>query len=110
MAVSKKGNRNINVEGHDFKWRATGNDGWISIVLWPVNNEGSRVVTSIDYHHDMHKISEGHFASNGQLVVTNRIVRELILHVGVTTILENHGQLNVGSIEEFFDVSNAVRA
>lgn len=110
MAVSKKGSRNISVDGHDFKWRATGNDGWISIVLWPASNEDSRVVASIDYHHDMKQVDEGHYSSQGQLVVTNRIIRELILHVGVANILENHGQLNIGKVEEFYDVSNAIRS
>ncbi len=110
MAVRKKGSRNISVEGHDFKWRATGNDGWISVVLWPVSNEDSRVVATIDYHHDMKQVGEGHFQSQSQLIVTNRVIRALILHVGVEKILENHGQLNIGRIEEFYNVSNAFRS
>jgi hypothetical protein len=109
VATSKKGSRNINVDGHDFKWRATGNDGWISIVVWPVSNEDSRVIASIDYHHDMKQVGEGHYTSQSQLVVTNRILRELILHVGVDKILENHGQLNIGRIEKFYDASKAIR-
>lgn len=109
MAVSKKASRNISVEGCDFKWRATGNDGWISIVLWPVSNEDSRVIASIGYHHDVKKVNEGRYTSQGQLVVTNRIIREIILHVGVTKILKNHGQLNVGKVEDFYNVSNALR-
>ena len=27
MAVSKKGSRNINVDGHDFTWRSIGYNG-----------------------------------------------------------------------------------
>lgn len=110
MAVSKKGSRNICVEGHDFKWRASGSDGWITVVLWPVKNEDSRVVASIDYHHDMKEVSEGHYASQSQLIVTSRVIRELILHVGVEKILENRGQLNVGKIEKIYDVSKALRS
>jgi len=109
LAVNKKGSRNIFVEGHDFKWRATGNDGWISVALWPVSNEDSLVIANIDYHHDMKQVSEGHFKSQSQLVVTNRVIRELILHVGVEKILENHGPLNIGRIEKFYNVSNALR-
>ena len=110
MAVSKKGSRNISVDGHEFKWRATGNDGWISIILWPVSNEDSRVVASIDYHHDMKKVNEGHYSSQGQLVVTNRIIKELILHVGIEKIIASHGQINIGKIEDFYNVSNALRS
>ena len=110
MAVSKKGSRNISIDGHNFKWRATGNDGWITVVLWPVSNEDSRVVASIDYHHSMRKVAEGHYTSDSQILVTNRVIRELILHVGVEKILTNRGQLNAGSIEEFYDVSKALRS
>ena len=110
MAVSKKGSRNISVEGYAFKWRATGNDGWITVVVWPDSNENSRAVATIEYHHDMKKINEGHFSSESQLVVTNRIIRELILHVGVEKLLKNCGQINVGNIESFYNVENAVRS
>jgi len=110
MTVSKKGNRNITVDEHDFKWRATGNDGWINIVLWPVSNEDSRVVASIEYHHEMKEVGEGHFTSQSQLVVTNRIIKELIMHVGVDKILNNQGQMNIGRVEGFYNVSNALRS
>lgn len=109
MAISKKGSRNITVEGHHFKWRATGNDGWISVTLWPAENESSRVVATIGYHHEMKRVSEGEYISLGQLVVTNRIIKELVLHVGIEKILGNHGVLKVGSLEAFYDVSNALR-
>jgi len=110
MTVSKKGNRNITVDEHDFKWRATGNDGGINIVLWPVSNEDSRVVASIEYHHEMKEVGEGHFTSQSQLVVTNRIIKELIMHVGVDKILNNQGQMNIGRVEGFYNVSNALRS
>jgi len=110
MAVCKKGSRNISVDNHDFKWHAIGNDGWVSIVLWSVNNKDSRVVASIDYHHDMKQVGEGHISSLSQLIVTNRIIREIILHIGIEKILGNHGQLNIGRVEEFYDISNALRS
>lgn len=109
MAVNKKGSRNISVEGKDFHWRVTGSDEVITVVLWPVSNENSRVIASVGYHHDMRKVTEGHHTSDSQLVVTNRVIRALILHVGVEEILNNHGQINVGPIEAFYDVSKALR-
>ncbi len=109
MAISKKGSRNIKVNDHDFKWRASGNDGWITVVVWPTENEDSRAVAHIDYHNDWKKLDEGYFTAESQLIVTNRIIRELISHVGVDKFLSNHGQLNIGAIENFYDISNAVR-
>lgn len=109
MAINKKGSRNITVGGHHFKWRATGNDDRISVTLWPADNENSRVVAAIGYHHDMKQVGEGYYTSLSQLVLTNRIIKELVLHVGVEKILGNHGVLNVGNIEAFYDVSSALR-
>lgn len=109
MAVSKKGSRNITVSDHDFKWRATGNDDGITILVWPVSNEDSLVVATVDYYHDMNKVAPGHYGSQSQLVVTNRMIRELILHVGLDTMLKKHGQIDAGKVEEFYDVSKAQR-
>ena len=49
MTISKKESRNITVDGHEFKWRATGSDGGISIVVWPVKNDDSRVIAHVGY-------------------------------------------------------------
>ncbi len=110
MAVSKKGSRKIVVDDTEFRWRATGNDDWISVVIWPVENDDSRIVASIGYHHDMVKIGDGHWASEGQIVVTNRIIREVVLHVGIQKLLGGHSQINIGAIEDIFDVKNGVRS
>ena len=109
MAINKKRSRNITVEGHNFQWRATGSDLGITVIIWPVCNDNSLVIGSIDYHHDWKEIAKGHYTSQSQLIVTNRIIRELILHVGINEILNNNGQMNIGKIEDFYDVSKAIR-
>ena len=110
MAVNKKGSRKIVVENHEFRWRATGNDDWISIVVWPNDNENSRVVADARYHHDWKKTAEGHYISNSQAIITNRIIREVILHVGVRKIVDGTGQLHLGAIEKFYDFKKAIRS
>ncbi len=109
MAINKKDSRRIVVNDHEFRWRATGNDGWITVVLWPVENENYRLVGDIDYHSKIIQITEGISTARDQIVITNRIIRKVILHFGVDTILNNQGQLNIGAIEEIFNVENAVR-
>jgi len=37
---SQKGSRRIVVRAVEYRWRATGNDGYISIGIWPANNTG----------------------------------------------------------------------
>ncbi len=58
----------------------------------------------------MVKKGEGHYSSNSQLIVTNRMIRELILHIGVQKIITNHGQVNIGDIEKIYNIENVVRS
>ncbi|MDH5730645.1 MAG: hypothetical protein OEZ58_16780 [Gammaproteobacteria bacterium] len=109
MAINKKGSRKIIVDDHEFRWRATGNDGWITIVIWPVENENSKVVGNIGYHSNIVKVNEGAYVCTDQIVVTNRIISEIILHCGIEEILKSQGQLNIGQVEDIFDIENAVR-
>lgn len=83
MAVNTKGSRRIEIDGTEFRWRATGNDDWISVVVWPAANDRTRVVGNIGYHQEAREVAEGHYTLHNQVVVTNRIIRRLILHCGV---------------------------
>ena len=110
VAISNKRSRNITVEGHQFKWRATGNDGWISIVIWSAGNIGSRVTASIEYHHEMKKKIDGTYVSKSQLVVTNRIIRAIILYLSADKIVNGTGQKDLGKLEDIIDVSSVLRS
>ena len=109
MAINKKGSRKIVVEDKEFRWRATGSDK-ISVVIWAVENEDSRLIGSVDYHHKAVKNNEGHYSSQNQLIVTNRMIREIILHYGVQKIIANQGQINIGDIENIYHIENAVKS
>ena len=110
MAVNKKGSRRIEIDGTEFRWRATGNDGWISIVVWPAENDRSRLVGSVDYHQEAREANDGHYTLHHQIVVTNRLIRRLILHFGIEELLAANQQINVGRLEDLIDVGDAVRA
>lgn len=110
MAVSKKGSRRIEVDGTEFRWRATGNDGWISVVVWPTDNDRTRLVGSIGYHQEAREVANGHYSLHHQIVVTNRLIRQLILHFGVEYLLEAGIQIEAGRLEDIVDVDMAVRA
>ncbi|MEM9402384.1 MAG: hypothetical protein AAGA44_07855 [Pseudomonadota bacterium] len=110
MAVNTKGSRRIEVEGTEFRWRATGNDGWISIVVWPTENDRTRLVGSIGYHQEAKRVADGHYTLHNQIVVTNRLIRRLILHFGVTPLLEASRQIDAGKLEDIIDFDDAVRA
>lgn len=110
MAVKKKGARKIVVEGHEFRWRATGNDGWISLVVWPAETEACLIVGKMDYHERRIEIKPGVFRAQSQAVITNRIVRAVILKLGVDQIMSTRGHWEIGDLSDYFDMENAVRA
>ncbi len=114
MAVAKKNARNITVEGIHYRWRATGNDGWISLVVWPHERAGDKLVTRFTYHQAEVPFAEGGGAHLvGQLVVTNRLVRRLVLHAlqtGYVPDAQVARQRNLGWAEGIIDVRGAVRA
>lgn len=83
MALPKKGLRKITVDEMRYGWSATGNDGWISLTVAPLNNGGQILTTAFNYHH---KVVEEGISENGgtwrsleqQLIITPYIVRQSI--------------------------------
>lgn len=110
MTINKKGSRKIIVEDHEFRWRVTGSDNSITVVIWANGNDDCRVIGSADYHHDWRKINEGHYSSDSQAIITNRIIKKIILHVGTKRMTESKGHIDIGSIEEIYDFEEAVRS
>jgi hypothetical protein len=62
------------VDEVEYRWRASGNDGWIDVTIWPANDVGAAIHAMFDYHHSF----ETSTAGEHQLVITNRIVRRVI--------------------------------
>jgi hypothetical protein len=82
---SSKGSRRIVVHNVEYRWRATGDDGYISIGIWPANNVGPFISGTFNYHETWVNNSDGSGSSKGdQIVVTNRLIRRIIIHaIGV---------------------------
>ena len=110
MSVNTKGSRRIEVDETEFRWRATGNDDWISVVVWPTGNDRTRLVGSIRYHQETKMVADGHYTVHNQIVVTNRLIRRFILHFGVKELLEASRQIEAGRLEDIIDIEDAVRA
>ncbi len=109
MAKYKKGSRKIVIDSTEFRWSATGNDGWITVVIWAPNKDSLKLIGTFEYHHKYVE-SCGGWTLKGQIIITNRVIRKIIEHVGVNKILNSKGQLNLGDLEEIYDINNALRA
>lgn len=49
MAMTKKGSRKIRVDNDWFRWRVTGNDGWIDLYVEDAEAPGSLLRVRFDY-------------------------------------------------------------
>ncbi len=114
MAKSSKGSSRIVVNDVEYRWRATGNDGWISVTIWPSNGVGATIACPFRYHETYEEVGSGHFSSRGdQIIITNRLVQRVILH---SIEAESYDpsvprpQLTIRNIEQKIDCSDAVRA
>jgi hypothetical protein len=111
---SSKGSHRIVVQDVEYRWRATGNDGYISIGIWPINSVGSFIQGNLKYHETWLDNEDGSFRSvRDQIVVTNRIIRRIIEHA----ISEHHydpnaksGELNLRVLDHVIKWDDAVRA
>lgn len=113
MAKSKKGARNIVVHDVKYRWRATGNDGWISLVVWPVDLPGPTIACSLDYHQTLTSMGSGVTAVSQQIVVTNRIVRQVIEYAVREFGYDPHTkgkQVNLRDADQVNDLSDVVRS
>jgi hypothetical protein len=75
MAKATKNSRNITVGHIAYRWRARGQDGQISISIWPAASGSPVISASIGY--DQTGRDRG-VAGVRDIVVTNRIVRRII--------------------------------
>ncbi len=112
MAANKKGSRKIIVEGIEFRWNVTGNDECITIVIWADRTDSLKLFGNLEYHNEFKQTSFGKSycqAATSQIIVTNRVIRKVIEHVGIEKILNTKGQFNLGHIEIIYDINNALR-
>lgn len=114
MAKSSKRARHITVEGTAFYWRATGNDGWISLVIWPAVRNSPVIAATFRYRETWLPGGCGLSIPGGdQIVVTNRIVRRVILHALERCAYDPTRKgplLRLPHIDDHIDMSDAIRA
>ncbi len=108
-----KGSRRIVVQNVEYRWRATGDDGWINVGVWPTKNTGGFIHGNLRYHETWLGNGDGSRSSAGdQIVITNRIVRRIIEHA-----ITNHAynpnvkgaDLNLRVLDDVIQWDDAIR-
>ena len=75
---SRKKVRNIVIDDIAYHWKATGNDGYISISIW--HKVGNCIITAtLLYYETWLNNGDGTYSSKeDQIIVTNRLIRKII--------------------------------
>lgn len=114
MARRSKDSRNISVHDISYKWRATGDDGYIAVTIWPANNPGPTILCNFQYDETWIPVNENRSHSAGdQIVITNRLIRRVIEFAINNNGYDPHGgsgTLNLRRTDHLIDLSDAVRA
>ncbi len=111
---SNKKARNITINDELYKWRAAGNDNNISITIWPSNNIGATIFSSLWYYETSVCNNDGTYSGlNNQIVVTNKIVKRIIEYAIAQCNYQpdiKQNDLNLGSMDDKIELVDALRA
>ena len=75
MAIPKKGSRTIEVDGATYRWKVTGNDMVIDVIIEQDNLKGQKLRATFDYHNET---PEGKIKKQERLI-TPGVIKELIV-------------------------------
>ena len=105
MALPKKDSRKINVDGHQYSWIASGNDGWIDLIICSSKGPGQKLLAQFDYH-SFHVVMENSKLLKQKLSITPFIVRQVIkygIESGWTPEKKNT-ELRLGFLDNKVDI------
>jgi hypothetical protein len=111
---SQKGSHRIVVKDVEYRWRATGNDGYILIGIWPSNNIGPFICGNLKYHETWINNGDGSQSSaKDPIVITSRIIERIIEYA-----IGMHGynpdtkgkEANLGCLDDKIRWDDAIRA
>jgi hypothetical protein len=109
-----KGSRRIVVNAAEYRWRAAGNNGYISVGIWPSNNIGPYIHGNLRYDETWIDCGNGALRSAGdQIVVTNRIIQRIIEHAIARHEYNPNAkgpELNLKNLDNAIQWQDAVRA
>ena len=114
MARSTRNSRCITINDFEYRWRAKGDDGYITFTIWSANAIGPVIRGNFQYHETW--LPQGDhcsFSAGDQIVITNRILRRVIefaVQRHAYNPLEKGSVLNLRRMDHEIDISDAVRA
>jgi hypothetical protein len=113
MAKSTKNARHIVVNDVAYLWRATGNDGWIPLVVWPDSLPGPPIACTFGYDQTGVPMANGSTILTKQIVITNKIVlcvvEYAIREFGYDARTQGK-QLALRGVDKAIDMSNVLRS
>ena len=95
-----------------YLWRATGNDGWISLSIWPKAHHRASIHAQLPYNEHPEDDGKGGLYKSHQIVITARIVRRVIEHARQHAGYDpaGTGPTDLRAVGDVIDLSDALRA
>ncbi|MEK7486146.1 MAG: hypothetical protein AABZ60_17625, partial [Planctomycetota bacterium] len=108
---SRKKARNIVVDDIAFHWKASGNDGYISISIWPKIGE-CIITATLPYYETRQNNGDGTYSLKNQIVITNRMVRKIIKFAQENYSFKPSfkGEIRLKSLDGLILLDDAIRA
>ncbi len=75
---SLKGSHRIVVQDVEYRWHADGGEGYISIEIYPTNNNFASITGAFLYHEGGGERQNSGQNPTTQIVITNKIIRRVI--------------------------------
>tara|TARA_R110002050_G_scaffold110544_1_gene222885 strand:+ start:103 stop:426 length:324 start_codon:yes stop_codon:yes gene_type:complete len=75
MGIPKKGSRTIMIEGHEYRYVVSGNDGTIDLIVESNQSAGQKLIVSFDYTPKVYGFNLSHTNQ-----MTPEIVRKTIIY------------------------------
>ena len=106
MAFSRKNKRRIVVDGQEYFWAVSGDDGWINVRVMVDVPGGQALVCYFDYHQDRIPRGEGAVSLVNQFVVTPYTISQVIRHglANGWTPTTGGSELNLGHLDAVIDL------
>ena len=77
MTLPKKGSRIISIGDFQYRWMASGNDGWIDLYVELDGGQGQGLAAKFDYHHEKYHFEKS-IRLKQQFSLTPDIVKQTI--------------------------------
>ncbi len=112
---AKKGSRKIIFDCVEYRWRVTGDSGFVRLTIWPLKHSGATICGTLKYDVTVTD-GDSYFglwaSSRHEILITNRFVRRVLEYAFSRcnySYTRRAPELLLGPLDDKLDLSDAIR-